>query len=433
MDQIRIKGGNPLKGTIEVVGAKNAALPLLMVTILTDKPVVLKNVARLSDICSMCELLEHLGTKVDTSKWSSSARQITLQTSHIKNFEAPYDLVRKMRASILALGPTLARHGMAKVSLPGGCAIGSRPVNFHIDGMEKLGAQIEIEHGYIVAKAPHGLKGTDLTLPLPSVTGTENLMMAAVLAQGTTRIINAAKEPEIGDLAHCLNAMGAKISGINTSTLIIEGVTDLNGVEHKVLPDRIEAGTYAVAAAITNGNLEIINGQLEHLPGFHEAMEQAGVSFEKTDKGFRVQRGRDFLSGTDIITEYYPGFATDLQAQFMSLMTIAEGVSVIKETIWENRFMHVPELNRMGAHIQTQGNNAVVRGVSSLSGASVMATDLRASVSLVLAGLIAQGETYVNRVYHLDRGYESIEEKLSACGATIERVKDAHYHEPDYN
>lgn len=422
MDQIRVTGGKKLKGKIEIVGAKNAALPLLMTTLLTDQPVVLENVPKLSDIRSMCELLEHMGTEIDFSLWDSQ-RQLTFQTKQVKEFEAPYEIVRKMRASILALGPTLARHGMAKVSLPGGCAIGTRPVNFHIDGMEKLGATIEIEHGYIVAKAPQGLTGTDITLPLPSVTGTENLMMAAVLAKGTTRLINAAKEPEIADLARCLIGMGAQISGIDTSTLIITGVSTLRGVKHFVLPDRIEAGTYAVAAAISDGEIEIVNGQLEHLPGFRESMEQAGVLLAKTPSGFLAKRSSGVITGTDVITEYYPGFATDLQAQFMALMTIADGVSVIKETIWENRFMHVAELNRMGANIRTQGNNAIVRGVKKLSGASVMATDLRASVSLILAGLVAKGDTFVNRVYHLDRGYEAIEAKLSACGANIERIK----------
>lgn len=421
MDSIRIQGGKRLQGKIEIVGAKNAALPILTTTLLTDQPMTFRNVARLSDVGSMCELLGHMGTDVDNKDWKNG-KTLRLQTSKIASHEAPYDLVRKMRASILTLGPTIARHGKAKVSLPGGCAIGTRPVNFHIDGIERLGAKVEIEHGYVVASAPKRLKGTDITLPLPSVTGTENLMMAATLAKGTTRLINAAREPEISDLAHCLNAMGAKISGIGTSTLLIEGVDDLKGVEYEILPDRIEAGTYAVAAAITGGNIEIINGRLEDLPGFKESMEQAGVLLTPTEKGFLV-KCKDILVGTDIITDFYPGFATDLQAQIMALMTIAEGVSVIKENIWENRFMHVPELCRMGANIRTQGNNAIIRGVKKLSGASVMATDLRASVSLILAGLVADGETIVNRVYHLDRGYESIEEKLSACGAIIERIK----------
>lgn len=421
MDSIRIQGGKRLQGKIEIVGAKNAALPILTTTLLTDQPMTFRNVARLSDVGSMCELLEHMGTNVDSKDWKNK-KTLRLQTSKITSHEAPYDLVRKMRASILTLGPTIARHGKAKVSLPGGCAIGTRPVNFHIGGIERLGAKVDIEHGYVVASAPKRLKGTDITLPLPSVTGTENLMMAATLAKGTTRLINAAREPEISDLAHCLNAMGAKISGIGTSTLIIEGVDALQGIEYEILPDRIEAGTYAVAAAITGGNIEIINGRLDDLPGFKESMEQAGVSLTPTAKGFSV-KGKNILVGTDIVTDFYPGFATDLQAQFMALMTIAEGVSVIKENIWENRFMHVPELCRMGANIRTQGNNAIIRGVKKLSGASVMATDLRASVSLILAGLVADGETIVNRVYHLDRGYEAIEEKLSACGATIERIK----------
>lgn len=420
MDKIVVRGGKELRGKIHISGAKNAALPLLCVTLLTDKKVTLTNVPKLADVSSMLTLLEHFGTTVENK--IEKDRKLVLHTPKLASHDAPYEIVRKMRASILALGPLLAREGKARVSLPGGCAIGARPVNFHIEGMEKMGAKVEIEHGYIDAKAPKGLIGTDITLPLPSVTGTENLMMAAVLAKGTTRLINAATEPEIGDLAECLNNMGARITGIGTSTLIIEGVASLEGVEHCIISDRIEAGTYAVAAGITGGEIELLGANLDTLPVFRQALEQAGISLEPTANGFIAKRAKNKIKSVDVVTEYYPGFATDLQAQFMALMTLADGVSVIKETIWENRFMHVPELSRMGADIRTEGNNAIVRGVKSLTGAEVMATDLRASVSLILAALATDDATTINRVYHLDRGYEDIEKKLSACGADIERI-----------
>ncbi len=422
MDKIVVRGGKELRGKIHISGAKNAALPLLWVRLVTDQKITLTNVPKLADVGSMLTLLEHLGTKITNT--ITKDRTLVLHTPTLGSTEAPYEIVRKMRASILALGPLLARAKKARVSLPGGCAIGTRPVDFHIDGMRKMGADITIKKGYIEASAPKGLIGTDINLPLPSVTGTENLMMAAVLAKGTTRLINAATEPEIGDMADCLNNMGARITGIGTSTLTIEGVAKLSGTDHCIIADRIEAGTYAIAAAITGGEIELIGGNLDTLPVFWQALEQAGVTLEPTAKGFKASAEKGKIRGVDAVTEYYPGFATDLQAQFMALMTLAEGVSVIKETIWENRFMHVPELARMGANIKTEGNNAIVRGVKALTGAEVMATDLRASVSLILAALATDGETTINRVYHLDRGYEDIEKKLSACGADIRRVSD---------
>ncbi|USO01357.1 MAG: UDP-N-acetylglucosamine 1-carboxyvinyltransferase [Alphaproteobacteria bacterium] len=420
MDKITITGGKPLHGAIHISGAKNAALPLLCVTLLTNQAITLTNVPKLADVESMLTLLEHLGTHVENRILSD--RTLVLQTPTLASHEAPYDIVRKMRASILSLGPLLAREGKARVSLPGGCAIGTRPVNFHIEGLRTMGATIAIENGYIEATAPHGLTGAEIVLPLPSVTGTENLMMAAALAHGTTTLINAASEPEIGDLANCLLQMGVTITGIGTSTLRITGVPNLTGATHAIIADRIEAGTYAVAALITDGELELIGANLDTLPVFRQALERAGALFTPTAQGFTVKRNRPRMQGVDVITEYYPGFATDLQAQFMVLMSLAEGVSVIKETIWENRFMHVPELSRMGADIRTEGNNAFVQGKKSLNPAEVMATDLRASVSLVLAALATKGETTISRVYHLDRGYENIEQKLSAVGATISRI-----------
>ncbi len=421
MDKIRIRGGAPLIGDIKISGAKNAALPLMAACLLTDKPLCLKNVPDLSDIKSMTELLTQLGVEVraqDTADPSS----LTLCAKNLVQLSAPYDVVRKMRASVLVLGPLVARAGEAHVSLPGGCAIGTRPIDLHLKGLEVLGAEIILEGGYVHAKAPHGLRGGTFTFPIISVTGTENLLMAATLAKGQTRLINVAREPEITDLAHCLMGMGAKISGLHTDTLVIEGVDHLEGTTHHVIPDRIEIGTYAMAAAITKGRLHLKGARLDLLPTVAPLLEQAGVKMEETDDGLIVTRSSEFLQGTDMITAPFPGFATDLQAQWMALMSVAQGACMITETIWENRFMHVPELCRMGANITVHGSSAQLRGVPELKGAPVMATDLRASVSLVLAGLVAKGETLISRVYHLDRGYEHVEEKLRACGADIERI-----------
>lgn len=421
MDKISIRGGIPLKGTIKISGAKNASLPLMTTCILTDEPLHLKNVPDLSDIKSMIELLEHLGVRIDCRETQDSSA-LTLTAGALVDTTAPYDVVRKMRASVLVLGPLVARTGEAKVSLPGGCAIGTRPIDLHLKGLEALGAEINLDEGYVRATAPQGLRGGTFTFPIVSVTGTENLLMAATLAKGTTRLVNVAREPEINDLAHCLVSMGARISGIGTDTLIIEGVDSLKGTTHQVISDRIEAGTYAMAAAITQGQLRLEGACLNLIPTVASLLQQAGVELEEQDDALIVRAPSAPLQGVDMMTEPFPGFATDLQAQWMALMSLAEGASMITETIWENRFMHVPELCRMGANITIHGSSALVRGVQKLKGAPVMATDLRASVSLVLAGLMATGETLVNRVYHLDRGYERLEEKLRACGAQIERV-----------
>ena len=355
---------------------------------------------------------------------NEGAKTVVFNAKGLTNTTAPYDLVRKMRASVLVLGPLVARHGEAHVSLPGGCAIGTRPIDLHIKGLQALGAEIELGEGYIHAKAPHGLKGADFTFSLVSVTGTENLLMAAALAQGTTRLINAAREPEIVDLANCLNGMGAKITGMGTDTITIEGVEKLHGYTHRILPDRIELGTYAIAAAITHGDIFLEGGDINLIPGFASMLEQSGIQLTQKENGLQVTALNGHHKGVDIMTEPFPGFATDLQAQAMSLMCTAEGAAMITESIFENRFMHVPELCRMGANITVHGSTALVRGVPHLIGAPVMATDLRASVSLVLAGLVAQGETIINRVYHLDRGYEGLEEKLQNCGAEIERIAE---------
>jgi UDP-N-acetylglucosamine 1-carboxyvinyltransferase len=422
MDKLRIIGGQPLTGTIRISGAKNAALPLMTAAILTDEPLELRNCPRLADILTLMQLLEKLGLNVQITD-THTTPVMTLNAKQITSVRAPYDLVRKMRASILVLGPLLARAGQAEVSLPGGCAIGARPVNLHIMGLEKMGAAITIEDGYIYAKTSKGLKGADITFPIVSVTGTENLMMAAVLAKGTTRLINAACEPEVSDLANCLVQMGAQIEGVGTPTLTIQGVDRLKGVEHQVLPDRIETGTYAMAVAATGGQVDLIDTSLNLLPTVHPMLEQTGICFEPLPNGFRVKAPQGRVKSIGIHTEPYPGFPTDLQAQLIALMSIATGTSSICETIFENRFMHVPELCRMGADITLKGNTALVRGVPALKGAPVMATDLRASVSLVIAGLAAKGETTINRIYHLDRGYENIDNKLKACGAQIERFK----------
>jgi UDP-N-acetylglucosamine 1-carboxyvinyltransferase len=419
MDQIQIIGGTPLHGTIAISGAKNAALPLLTAALLSDGPLELTNIPDLADIQSMIELLEQHGIHVHRD---FDQKKVTLKAETITNTTAPYDIVRKMRASILVLGPLIARCGEARVSLPGGCAIGTRPVDIHLRGLEELGATIELKDGYIQATAPRGLTGTTITHPLVSVTATENLMMAATLATGTTKLINAAREPEVVDLATCLRAMGADIQGDGTDTIVINGVHSLHQASHRVIADRIETGTFAIAAAITGGDLCLKNTSLDLLPSFGGTLQKAGVLVEPTLDGFRVQSSGDPL-GVDLMTEPYPGFATDLQAQMMALMTLCRGASLITETIFENRFMHVPELCRMGANITVHGSSALVRGVEKLRGAPVMATDLRASVSLVLAGLAAEGETIISRIYHLDRGYEHIEEKLGQCGAKIQRIE----------
>lgn len=419
MHKIRIVGGQKLKGEISISGAKNAALPLLSALILSDETLTLDNVPNLADIHSMIELLAQHGVDIH---YDAQTRQLTGKAQTITSTTAPYDIVRKMRASILVLGPLLARCGQAKVSLPGGCAIGTRPVDLHIKGLRELGAEIELTDGYIVANAPKGLIGKDVTLPLISVTATENLMMAATLAKGTTRLINAAREPEIVDLALCLKAMGARITGEGTDTITIEGVTSLKEARHRVLADRIETGTYAIAAAITRGEILLKGASLHLIPSFSSQLELAGVHLSQEGDNIRVNATGKEIHGVDIMTEPFPGFATDLQAQMMALMTICQGSAMISETIFENRFMHVPELCRMGANITVHGSSALVRGVPQLRGAPVMATDLRASVSLVLAGLAAEGETIINRVYHLDRGYEQVEDKLKGCGADIERL-----------
>lgn len=422
MDRIIIHGGAPLTGTIKISGAKNAALPLMAACLLTDKPLTLTNIPELSDITSMTELLSQLGVEVSFKK-NSDHQEMSLCAQSILSTTAPYEVVRKMRASVLVLGPLVAREKEAHVSLPGGCTIGVRPIDLHLKGLEALGATITLADGYVHAEAPQGLTGASFTFPIVSVTGTENLLMAATLARGQTRLINVAREPEIGDLAHCLNAMGAKISGIGTDTLVIDGVESLKGTTHQVIADRIEAGTFAMGAALTGGKLRLMGASLGHIPTVAALLKQAGVDLEEEGNDLIVTAPTGRLQGVDAMTEPFPGFATDLQAQWMALMSLAEGASMITETIWENRFMHVPELCRMGANITVHGSSALVRGTTKLKGAPVMATDLRASVSLVLAGLVAEGETTVSRVYHLDRGYERIEEKLRACGANIERVR----------
>ena len=427
MDRIRIRGGRRLQGEIQISGAKNAALPLMAAALLTVEPLRLANVPELVDIATMASLLSQLGATISVVEPAAGAvpaiRGMLLQASDIADTTAPYDLVRKMRASVLVLGPLVARCGEAKVSLPGGCAIGTRPVDLHLKGLAQLGAEIELQDGYVIARAPKGLVGGRVVFPNVSVGATENIMMAAALARGETEIVNAAREPEIVDLAHCLTAMGADIAGIGTDTLHIRGVERLHGADHAVIPDRIETGTYAMAAAITDGDIELIGARLDQLEAVAQTLTQASVRVEPTTRGLRVRRVNGDLTGVDVMTEPFPGFPTDLQAQFMALMTAASGAAMITETIFENRFMHVPELCRMGASINVHGASAMVRGVKRLTGAPVMATDLRASVSLVLAGLAADGDTILNRVYHLDRGYERLVDKLGACGAEIERLK----------
>ncbi len=424
MDRIRIRGGNPIRGKIPIGGAKNAALPLMIACLLTDAPLRMTNVPELADIKTLIDLLVSHGVDVQVAPepMANGCRTYTLRANTITSTTASYDLVRKMRASVLVLGPLLARFGQAKVSLPGGCAIGTRPVNLHLAGLRELGAEIEIEDGYILAKAPKGgLKGGTVRFPMISVGATEDLMMAAALTEADIVLENAACEPEIVDLAKLLSTMGASIEGAGSSRMVIRGRNQLMGANHSVVPDRIEAGTYAMAAAITGGSVELPGVGAELLGAVIEALVHAGVEVSLSREGVKVKAdGR--LRAVDVNTAPFPGFPTDMQAQMMALMATAEGTSIITETIFENRFMHVPELARMGADIAVKGNTAVVRGVKTLKGAPVMATDLRASVSLVLAGLHAQGETIVNRVYHLDRGYQALDQKLAACGADIERI-----------
>ena len=418
MDRFIIRGGHRLTGEIEIGGAKNSGLKLMVAGLLTSDRLVLSNVPQIADIKTMRDLLKGLGIAVE----AVGERTLSIG-GEIGSVEAPYDIVSKMRASILVLGPLLARAREAKVSLPGGCAIGTRPVDMHLKGLEALGAEIRLENGYINARAPEGLKGDRVILPFASVGATENLLMASTLAKGRTEIVNAAREPEISDLVHCLNAMGAQITGEGSGTLIIEGVERLHGANYAVMPDRIECGTYACAAGITGGDLLLVGGRADDLGAVIRTLQETGVEVEEDPRGLRVRRTGK-LTGVDIMTEPYPGFPTDMQAQFMAMLSVADGASMITETIFENRFMHVPELNRMGARINPHGRSAIIRGVPKLSGAPVMATDLRASFSLILAGLAAEGETQLSRIYHLDRGYEGVDRKLAACGADIERVSD---------
>ena len=418
MQRIRIRGGQALHGDIRIAGAKNAALPLMCTGLLTEAPVVLENVPRLADIQTMIDLLTALG--VDATQEGS---RLTMTCPDARSTTADYELVRKMRASVLVLGPLLARFGEARVSLPGGCAIGTRPIDLHLGALELLGAQIDLVDGYVHAWAPKGLIGARVAFPKVSVGATENLLMAASLARGETVLENAAREPEIVDLCRCLSAMGVEIDGIGTDRLTIQGRAALNGTRHRVLPDRIEAGSYAVAAAITGGALTLIGAAAQDMAATLEVLRAAGVTVADGPMGLKVAAGDGPLTPVDVDTQPYPGFATDMQAQLVALMTQADGTSRIAETVFENRFMHVPELARMGADIRIDGHTAIVTGPAQLKGAPVMATDLRASMSLVLAGLAAEGETVVDRVYHLDRGYEGIEAKLGAVGADIERLR----------
>ncbi|APG48491.1 UDP-N-acetylglucosamine 1-carboxyvinyltransferase [Phaeobacter porticola] len=422
MDSILVTGNGPLKGQIPIAGAKNACLTLMPATMLSEDPLTLTNAPRLSDIRTMTTLLQSLGAEVSTLQDG----QVLAMSSHdIHNHTADYDIVRKMRASILVLGPMLARDGHAVVSLPGGCAIGARPVDLHLKALEALGAELELKDGYVHAKAPRGgLKGGTIDFPLVSVGATENALMAATLAKGTTVINNAAREPEIVDLAECLRKMGAQIEGEGSSTIVIQGVDRLHGATHPVVTDRIELGTYMLAPAICGGEVELLGGRRSLIEAFCDKLEAAGVEITENENSLTVRRGGNRVKAVDVVTEPFPGFPTDLQAQMMALMCTAEGTSVLEEKIFENRFMHAPELMRMGAQIDVQGGHAKVTGVETLKGAPVMATDLRASVSLILAGLAAEGETTVSRVYHLDRGYEHVVGKLSAVGAKIERIKD---------
>ncbi len=419
MDSILVKGGAPLSGEIPIAGAKNACLTLMPATLLSDDPLTLTNAPRLSDIKTMTTLLQSLGAEVSSLQ---EGRVLALSSHNLTSQKADYDIVRKMRASILVLGPLLARYGQATVSLPGGCAIGARPVDLHLRALEALGATLELRDGYVHASASGGLKGGTVAFPFVSVGATENVLMAATLAKGTTVIENAAQEPEIVDLAQCLRTMGARIEGDGTPTITVEGVDQLHGATHRVVTDRIELGTYMLAPAITGGTVECLGGRIGLVQAFAEKLHDAGIEVSETARGLSVSRENGRIKPVNVETAPFPGFPTDLQAQMMALLCTANGTSVLEERIFENRFMHAPELMRMGAQIDVQGGTATVTGVDRLKGAPVMATDLRASVSLILAGLAAEGETVVSRVYHLDRGYERVEEKLSACGASIERI-----------
>jgi UDP-N-acetylglucosamine 1-carboxyvinyltransferase len=423
MDKIIVRGGNALKGKIPISGAKNSALTLLPCALLTDEPLTLRNLPRLADIDGFQHLLNQFGisTSIAGSRPEDFGRVMTLEATRITSNVAPYELVRKMRASILVLGPMLAREGEATVSLPGGCAIGNRPIDLHLKALEAFGAEIEVAAGYVKASARKGLPGGSYTFPVVSVGATENALMAASLAKGTCILHNAAREPEIVDLCNLLVAMGGEIEGIGTSDLTIYGKDRLHGATYAVMSDRIEAGSYACAAAITGGDVELIGAKASEMDATLNALREAGVTVEETKHGVRVASDGK-LKPLTISTAPYPGFATDMQAQFMAMLCKADGASVLTETIFENRYMHVPELNRMGAHIETKGRTAIVHGVKGLTGAPVMATDLRASMSLVIAGLVADGETHVSRLYHLDRGYERLEEKLQLVGADVERV-----------
>jgi UDP-N-acetylglucosamine 1-carboxyvinyltransferase len=417
VDRFRIHGGSPLEGEIAVSGAKNSALPALAACLLTDEPVTLDRIPPVRDIRTMIQLLEHIGARVDVD-----GGLVTVRAEKLERPEAPYDLVKTMRASSLVLGPLVARSGRSRVSMPGGCAIGARPINLHVSALEQLGAEIAQSHGYVEALAPGGLKGSAVQFDRITVTGTEDVLMAAVLAEGETVIGNAAREPEVEDLAALLTKMGACIEGAGTSTVRVRGVRKLHGAEHTIIADRIEAGTFLIAGAMTGGDLLVTNCIPEHIAALSLKIRQAGAEVDDAGPGALRVRSVAKLRATDITTEEYPGFATDLQAQYMSMMTLAEGISFVTETIFENRFMHAQELARMGANIRVEGRRAIIAGVGELTGAQVIASDLRASASLVLAGLVARGETIVDRVYHIDRGYERIEEKLARAGARIERV-----------
>lgn len=426
MDTILVRGNGPLNGEIEIAGAKNACLTLMPATLLTDEPLTLTNAPRLSDIRTMTELLRSLGAEVADLQ---DGKVLALSSHALSSHRADYDIVRKMRASILVLGPMLARDGQAIVSLPGGCAIGARPVDLHLRALEAMGAELDLRDGYVHAKAPMGgLRGAVIEFPLVSVGATENALLAATLARGTTVLKNAAREPEIVDLARCLRRMGAQIEGEGTDTITIQGVDRLSGATHPVVTDRIELGTYMLAPAICGGEVTCLGGRIELVEAFCEKLDQAGISVTETDRGLTVTRRNGRVNAVNVVTEPFPGFPTDLQAQMMALLCTAEGTSELEETIFENRFMHAPELARMGAQIEVHGGHARVTGVDKLRGAPVMATDLRASVSLILAGLAAEGETIVSRVYHLDRGYEKVVRKLRGVGADIERIKEQPAH-----
>lgn len=421
MDSILVTGGGPLSGQIPIAGAKNACLTLMPATLLSEEPLTLINAPRLSDIRTMTQLLQSLGAEVTSLQ---GGQVIALSSHDINNHTAHYDIVRKMRASILVLGPMLAREGHAVVSLPGGCAIGARPVDLHLKALEAMGAELELRDGYVHAKAPGGLQGGTVDFDFASVGATENALMAATLAKGTTVLNNAAREPEIVDLARCLRAMGARIAGEGTPIITIEGVDRLGGATHTVVTDRIELGTYMLAPAICGGEVELLGGRINLVEAFCEKLDASGIDVAETENGLSVKRRNGDIHAVDVTTEPFPGFPTDLQAQMMALLCTASGTSVLEEKIFENRFMHAPELMRMGADIEVHGGTATVKGVEKLKGAPVMATDLRASVSLILAGLAAEGETRVGRVYHLDRGYEHVVKKLSGVGANIERISD---------